>query len=73
MDLDKRQAWGVFGQTFLKDFQLQRAPTFSMVERKTWENLWKLRIQDRLELILWKIAVGGFEDSWVFGQNCPAG
>lgn len=47
---------------------MNRAPSNLLLRRRTWDKLWKLRVQDRLKLILWKVEVGAIKTREALGR-----
>lgn len=41
--------------------QNRKGPERSFLDAATWGRLWKLKLQDRLKLTLWKVTAGALE------------
>ncbi|KAB1223477.1 hypothetical protein CJ030_MR2G012474 [Morella rubra] len=41
--------------------QIQRAPLRPALDEASWGKLWKLRLQDRLKILLWQVAAGALK------------
>lgn len=48
--------------------QRLRAPDHAVLDSGTWMRLWKLKLQDKLKLLLWKVATGAMRTMGALGR-----
>lgn len=64
-----RESTGKFSViSFWLAVQGAQAPAVMPLDKKSWSILWKAKLQDRLKLLLWKVAVGALKSRGALGR-----
>ncbi|KAB1213575.1 hypothetical protein CJ030_MR5G010506 [Morella rubra] len=62
MDLDLGENWLIFGQIYGAEGTTSTSSIAVDLDKASWGRLWKLKLHDRLKMLLWQIAAGALKN-----------